>query len=83
MAAKRAVVLRELEQAIQQSRSGQQVAAAATYTVASRRAHDLPSGPDATLQAQMAAVAQQLGLTTDPTTDLTIQATVPVVTVNT
>jgi hypothetical protein len=68
LAAKRAVVMRELEQAVQQSRSGQKVAAAATYGVATRRAHDLPKGPDPTLQARIAAVAQQLGLTVDPTT---------------
>ena len=67
VAAKRAVVVRELQTAVDQSRSGQKVAATATYRVASRQAHDLPSGPDATLRAQMAAVAEQLGLTDDPT----------------
>ena len=42
LAAKRAVVVRELQQAVDQSRSGQKVAATATYRVASRQAHDLP-----------------------------------------
>ncbi len=82
VAAKRAVVVRELQQAVDQSRSGQKVAATATYRVASRQAHDLPSGPDATLRAQMAAVAQQIGLTDDPTSvvmppvDLTAPVTI-------